>query len=580
MSWSDDSEALSGIEEPRSPSGASAFLAAVTSAFDGPDPTDPGSREELRRCGLGEALAAVDRAALVALAEDPRLSRDEIEAAISHCIGIRRAAGASELPTRYARIEMCAALGRPAEALGELREARLFSMGDIDPRVTLAAAAFNDDFSGVIRTASCAALRKIADPSAAAEGLSLSLLPYLAQDRRVEGEDALAALDTLQIPGWQRLRVLGRRLEYMALAGQWERAMAVIRHTDLKDGLQSTAWTLMNTAARMALVLREAVSVGHGHDALGAAVQLRCELGPELALTGWDTVAHAWDMTTAFARVLARIFDERNGGNGVSERIETRMAAEASSLRNRSHGTMTGGFGVQVETVANRAALIQETRELLVLARGYGLGAVRERAMRTAEMVSDSLAAGIDETQLEVIIELRVLFARLLLALGATERAEGEALRTAELCLAQGWQEIACASYATAGRAAFERDEVRAAREHANQVRAILSDWGTSRMSERLTVLVEAIGDPTGSVLLLTDLAERTCRNIEEDGTLAAPTRETCRKARFELGRVGRAPEGVEARLSAVEERIAPYVRGRGGRHRAAGSADTDGSPA
>ncbi|BAW93036.1 hypothetical protein CHIBA101_1173 [Actinomyces sp. Chiba101] len=580
MSWSDDSEALRGIEEPRSPAGAAAFLTAMTSAFDGSDPTDPGRREELRRSGLGEALAEVDRDALVALAEDPRLSRDEIEAAISHCIGVRRAAGASEAPTRYARIEMCAALGQRAEALSELREARLFAMGDIDPRVTLAAATFNDDFSGVIRTASSATLRKIADPSAAAEGLSSSLLPYLAQGRRVEGEDALATLDTLETPGWQRLRVLGRRLEYMALAGQWERAMAVMRHTDLKNGSQSTAWTLMNTAACMALVLREAVRAGYGQNALGAAVQLRSELGPELALTGWDTVAHAYDMATTFARVLARIFDERNGGNGVSERIETRMAAEASSLRNRSYGTMTGGFGMQAETAANRATLVQETQELLVLARGYGLGAVRERAMRTAEMVSDSLAAGIDETQLEVIIELRVVFARLLLALGATERAEGEALRTAELCLSQGWQEIACASYVTAGRAASERHEASSAREHANRVSDILGDWGTSRMSERLTVLVEAIGDHASSVLLLTDLAERTCQNVEQDNTLAAPTREACRKARSELGKVGRAPEGVEARLTAVEERIAPYGRGRGGRHRAAGSAATDDSPA
>ena len=50
---------------------------------------------------------------------------------------------------------------------------------------------------------------------------------------------------------------------------------------------------------------------------------------PSSARIFWRYVFHA---VTAFARTLAVRFDTRNGNNGVSHRLESRMAAEAAGL--------------------------------------------------------------------------------------------------------------------------------------------------------------------------------------------------------------------------------------------------------
>ena len=89
-------------------------------------------------------------------------------------------------------------------------------------------------------------------------------------------------------------------------------------------------------------------------------------------------------------------------------------------------------------TLDNQGRLLGQVRELLVLANGYGLDSVHERALVTAETVSQSLAAVTDDSQLETVVDLRVAFCRPLLALSADERAEKEALDTTELCLSQG----------------------------------------------------------------------------------------------------------------------------------------------
>ena len=45
-----------------------------------------------------------------------------------------------------------------------------------------------------------------------------------------------------------------------------------------------------------------------------------------MELTAWDTVVHAYDVMTGFVRGIAHRFDVRNGNNGVSYRVEMRMA--------------------------------------------------------------------------------------------------------------------------------------------------------------------------------------------------------------------------------------------------------------
>ena len=246
------------------------------------------------------------------------------------------------------------------------------------------------------------------------------------------------------------------------------------------------------------------------------------------------------------------------------------MAGEASGLASRSYGTVTG-TAVDEHRLQRRDVLLKEVNELLVLARGYGLGSVRERAMTTAETVSRSLELVTDDSQLEIVVDLRISFARLLLALGATERAERESLDTSELCLSQGWIELACASLATAARAAGAHNDTEAARGHWLRVHEQMADWGTSRMKERLTVLTDAIGDPETSCVALTLLAEATAKGVELAPARASSARETCRRARAELDKCKAVPSGVTERIAAVEQLIAPYGRGRSGRHHIGG---------
>ena len=103
---------------------------------------------------LAAALAEFDRDWLAALGEDPTRSREEIDRAVERCSRLRAAGGRSALPLRYARVELCTFFGERADALEQLRVARLFSFDDADTGATLATARMHDDFSGVIRTTS------------------------------------------------------------------------------------------------------------------------------------------------------------------------------------------------------------------------------------------------------------------------------------------------------------------------------------------------------------------------------------------------------------------------------------------
>ena len=519
---------------------------------------------------MAAALAEFDRDWLAALGEDPTRSREEIDRAVERCSRLRAAGGRSALPLRYARVELCTFFGERADALEQLRVARLFSFDDADTGATLATARMHDDFSGVIRTTSGVPNRPEADPAGTSRRLAASLLSYLAQKRKVEAEDALMSLRHIDVPSSLRIPLLGDELEYLGLSGQWERGLALLRHTDLTNADDTTAWGLLNAAVGASLVLREANRAGYGANALGSSINWTTSWGVSLKVTGWDTVVRAYDALTTFARAIGVRFDERNGNNGVSYRVESRMAGEASGLASRSYGTVTG-TAVDEHRLQRRDVLLKEVNELLVLARGYGLGSVRERAMKTAETISRSLELVTDDSQLEIIVDLRISFARLLLALGATERAERESLDTSELCLSQGWIELACASLATAARAAGAHNDTEAARGHWLQVREQMADWGTSRMKERLTVLTDAIGNPETSCVALTLLAEATAKGVELAPARASSARETCRRARAEIDKCKTVPSGVTERIAAVEQLIAPYGRGRSGRHHIGG---------
>ena len=441
--WDELADLLADPGDVCSPAGQTRLYDALVISPSGDEPQGE------RAARLAAALATVDRAWLAGLGEDPVRSREDIDRAVDRCSRLRAAGGRSILPLRYARVELCTFFGERTDALEQLRVARLFSFDGVDVGAALAAARMHDDFSGIIRTTSGVARRPEADPVGTARKLAASLLPLLAQRRRVEAEDAFMSLHWLEVPGSLRARVWGDELEYLGLSGQWERGLALLRHTDLTGaGEELTAWGMLSTAIGASLVLREANRAGYGSNALGSSISWSTSWGASLSVTGWDTVVHAYDAVTAFARAIGVRFDKRNGNNGVSYRVESRMAGEAAGLAGRSYGTVTG-TAVDEDRLDKRGALLAEVDELLVLARGYGLSSVHERAMRTAETVSRSLELATDDTQLESVVDLRIAFARLLLALGAVERAERESLDTAELCLSQGWIELACASLAT-----------------------------------------------------------------------------------------------------------------------------------
>lgn len=532
-------------------------------AFLGELPSTPPRGADAVR--LVDALEGVDRVWLAALGEDPTRSRADIERLVALCGDLRTAAERSVLPMRYARVELCTYFGERADAVEQLRVARLFSFDGVDAGAALATARMHDDFSGVIRTTSGVPRRPETDPAGTARGLAASLLPYLAQQRRVEAEDALISLDRIDLPASLRLRFLGDQMEYLGLSGQWERGMALLRHTDLSGAGETTTWGLLNAVVGTTLILRGANRAGYGSHALGTSINWTTTWGASVSVTGWDTAVHAYDALTAFARAIATRFDQRNGNNRVSYRVESRMAAEAAGLSSRSYGTVTA-TAVDESRVNQHSALTSEINEILVLARGYGLGSVQERAMKTAETVSRSLSLVSDDSQLETVIDLRTAFARLLLVLGALERAEHESVDTCELCLSQGWIELACASLAMAARAAHEQGNNGAVQRYWKQLRERLADWGTARMGERLTVLTDAIGSPDTSCIVLTLLAEVVAEGVESEPVRASAAREACRRARTQLERCKVEPSGVAERIASVENLVAPYGRGRSGR--------------
>ena len=328
--WDELADLLDDPGDVRSP----AVQAGLYDALLHATAEQPPQGESAQR--LAAALAEIDRTWLAALGEDPTRSRADIDRAVERCGHLRQAGGRSALPLRYARVELCTFFGERADALEQLRVARLFSFDDADAGATLAAARMHDDFSGVIRTTSGASKRPDADPAGTARSLAASLLPYLAQRRKVEAEDALMSLGQVEAPVSLRVPLLGDQLEYLGLSGQWERGLALLRHTNLSDTRNTTVWGLLNAAVGASLVLREANRAGYGSNALGSSISWTMSWGPSLKVTGWDTVVHAYDALTAFARTIAVRFDERNGNNGVSYRVESRMAGEASGLAARS----------------------------------------------------------------------------------------------------------------------------------------------------------------------------------------------------------------------------------------------------
>ena len=122
-----------------------------------------------------------------------------------------------------------------------------------------------------------------------------------------------------------------------------------------------------------------------------------------------------------------------------------------------------------------------------------------------------------------------------------------------------------------AAQSAASRGDHAGATVHWQRIHELLTDWGTIRMGERLGAVINAIGDPCGSVRLLTDLAEITAEGVETTPARASAAREVCRRARAELERCRSVPDDVSQRLAAVEQTIAPYGRGRSGRRRAGG---------
>ena len=553
--WDDIARALEDVD-PVCPSRASAAALWKTITADGSEKPDPQESPER----MAQVLSTVDRAWLVQLGQDPDTSKESLDQAISFCQDIRSAHGYSTLPLRYARVELSAVLGLRDEALEQLRETT-------DTGAVLATARMHDDYSGVISTTTAAPNRAEADPVETAQGLGAVLIPYLAHKRLVEAEDAFASLSQIQLPDVVALQSFGDRLEYLGLSSQWQRAIALMRHTRVKGVSEASAWRLMNTAVGLALVMREANRSDYGNRALGASLSWKTPWG-DLELTAWDTVAHAYDMMTSFARGIAVRFDARNGNNGVSYRIEMRMAAEAAGLASRSYGTVTSAVPADRSRLRNQGALLKEVRELLTLSRGYGMDSVRQRAMSTAEAVSASLSKVVDDSALELVVDLRLAFGRLLAALGANERAEKEHLDTAELSLSQGWTETACAALALASHAAQARGDNAASRQAWQQCLDAMASWPMNRPGERCGILADAVGDPLIAVQVLSALAEVLVEGVEDDSSRAPIVREVISRASTQVSRCVRPPRRAAEALARVEERIAPYGRGRGGRRR------------
>ena len=89
-----------------------------------------------------------------------------------------------------------------------------------------------------------------------------------------------------------------------------------------------------------------------------------------------------------------------------------------------------------------------------------------------------------------------------------------------------------------------------------------------NRPGERCGVLVDAVGDPLIAVQVLSALAEVLVEGVEEDNSRAPIVREVISRASTQASRCARPPSRAAEVLARVEERIAPYGRGRGGRRR------------
>ena len=81
-------------------------------------------------------------------------------------------------------------------------------------------------------------------------------------------------------------------------------------------------------------------------------------------------------------------------------------------------------------------------------------------------------------------------------------------------------------------------------------------------------MLVDAVGDPLVAVQVLSTLAEILVEGVEEDHSRAPIVREIISRASDQASRCVSSPQNAVESLARVEERIAPYGRGRGGRRR------------
>ena len=89
-----------------------------------------------------------------------------------------------------------------------------------------------------------------------------------------------------------------------------------------------------------------------------------------------------------------------------------------------------------------------------------------------------------------------------------------------------------------------------------------------NRPGERCGILVDAVGDPLVAVQVLSALAEVLVEGVEEDHSRASIVREIISRASDQASRCVSSPQNAVESLARVEERIAPYGRGRGGRRR------------
>ena len=89
-----------------------------------------------------------------------------------------------------------------------------------------------------------------------------------------------------------------------------------------------------------------------------------------------------------------------------------------------------------------------------------------------------------------------------------------------------------------------------------------------NRPGERCGILVDAVGDPLVAVQVLSALAEVLVQGVEEDHSRAPIIREVLSRASEQASRCVNPPQNAVESLARIEERIAPYGRGRGGRRR------------